>query len=63
MAYQPLGPISALGAFGPRADMGPLRLICHAMWILACIILCVLLTDLIVISFPQAEVCMLTTTL
>ena len=39
MAYQPSGPISALGAFGPRADMGPLGLICHAIWILACIIL------------------------
>jgi hypothetical protein len=31
--------ISALGAFGPQADMGPLGLICHAIWILACIIL------------------------
>jgi hypothetical protein len=39
MAYQPSGPISALGAFGPRADMGPLGLIYHAIWILACIIL------------------------
>ena len=35
-----LGPkISALAAFGPRADMGPLGLICHAIWIVACIIL------------------------
>ena len=34
--------ISALGAFGPRADMGPLGLICHAIWILARIILYVL---------------------
>ena len=35
----PRAPISALGAFGPRADMGPLGLICHAIWILPCIIL------------------------
>jgi hypothetical protein len=39
MAYQPSGPISSLGAFGPWADMGPLGLICHAIWILTCIIL------------------------
>jgi hypothetical protein len=32
--------ISALGPhISPRADMGPLRLICHAIWILPCIIL------------------------
>jgi hypothetical protein len=37
--YQPSGPISALGAFGPWADM---ELICHAIWILACIILYIL---------------------
>jgi hypothetical protein len=30
MAYQP---------FGPLADMGPLGVICHAIWILACNIL------------------------
>jgi hypothetical protein len=36
MAHQPTGSISALGAFRLRADMGPLGLICHAIWILAC---------------------------
>jgi hypothetical protein len=39
MANQPFDSISARGVFGPRADMGPLGLICHAIWILACIIL------------------------
>jgi hypothetical protein len=33
-----MGPISALKAFSSRADMGPLGLICHAIWILSCII-------------------------
>jgi hypothetical protein len=34
MAYQPKWP-----HISPRADMGLLRLICHAIWVLACIIL------------------------
>jgi hypothetical protein len=29
------------------ADMGPLELTCHAIWILACIILCVLCTTIL----------------
>jgi hypothetical protein len=36
--YQPSSPISALGAFGSWTDVWPLRLICYAIWILACII-------------------------
>jgi hypothetical protein len=36
MTYQPLGSISALWAFGPQADVGPLGPICHAIWILTC---------------------------
>jgi hypothetical protein len=47
--------ISALGAFGPRADKGPLGLICHAIWILACIFLYILRWNIITEKTPNKE--------